>query len=160
MGLRDRLKSLIGAPPRPASPPAPARPPAAALPKTPTADGYTAVAFASQVTAEKAGTFPVPGGAIVAIFRYGGTLYAMDNACAHEDGPVGEGAISGNCVRCPYHDWEYDFTTGACRTDPERSQATWAVRERDGVLWVGPRLTEGTGARGGEHNDGLETITR
>ncbi|MDP2308700.1 MAG: Rieske (2Fe-2S) protein [Pseudomonadota bacterium] len=130
------------------------------LPSAPTADGYRAVAFAHQVTEKKAGTFPLEGAPIVAVFRHAGQLWVIDNACAHEDGPVGEGDVEGKCVRCPYHDWEYDFTTGACRTDPERSLATFSVRERDGVIWVGPRLTEGTKARGGDHNDGLETITR
>ncbi len=151
---------------KPAAPSQPAKPaakPAATrsgLPAEVTPDGYRAVATSGRVTTEKPGTFPIGGGTIVAIFRYGGALYAIDNACAHEDGPVGEGAVSGKCVQCPYHDWEYDFTTGACHTDPERSLATYAVRERDGFIWVGPRLTEGTGARGGDHNDGLETITR
>jgi nitrite reductase/ring-hydroxylating ferredoxin subunit len=174
MGLRDLVKqtakSLLGkggdAAPRPAPAAAPVRSSGAAraapaqrvLP--PAAGGWRAVAWSEQVTAEKAGTFPIDGGVIVAVFRHEGRLYAIDNACAHEDGPVGEGAVSGKCVQCPYHDWEYDFTTGACHTDPERSLATYAVREQDGAIWVGPRLTEGTGARGGDHNDGLETITR
>jgi nitrite reductase/ring-hydroxylating ferredoxin subunit len=190
MGLRDRLKqtakTLLGLPEpaRPVAPVAPAvpvtakaapvkaaapekaapvkaaAPAATTLPTAPTADGYRAVAFAHQVTDKKAGTFPLEGAPIVAVFRHEGKLWVIDNACAHEDGPVGEGDVEGKCVRCPYHDWEYDFTTGACRTDPERSLATFSVRERDGVIWVGPRLTEGTKARGGDHNDGLETITR
>jgi nitrite reductase/ring-hydroxylating ferredoxin subunit len=124
------------------------------------ADGFRAVAPADRVTERKPGTFPLDGATIVAVFRQGGRLWCIDNACAHEDGPVGEGDVTGTCVRCPYHDWEYDFTTGACHTDPERSLATYAVREEDGFIWVGPRLTPGTQARGGDHNDGLETITR
>lgn len=132
-----------------------------AAPAAPADDGpWAAVADAARVTDTRAGTFPIPGGTIVAVFRLNGRLYAIDNACAHEDGPVGEGDVRGNCVRCPYHDWEYDFTTGACRTDPERALATFAVRERAGKIEIGRRLTEGTAARGGDHNDGMETITR
>lgn len=170
MGLRDRLKqtakSLLGQkPPQPE--PARAAPPGggtgkppATLPTAKSADGYRAVAFSRQVTDGKAGTFPLEGYGVVAVFRLGPKLFCIDNACAHEDGPVGEGAIEGTCVRCPYHDWEYDFTTGACRTDPTRALASFAVREADGVIWVGPKLTEGTKARGGDHNDGMETIIR
>ena len=172
MGLRDRIKQtaqrlsrtgLLGRPAEaaPAARPASSAPlPLTTLPTFRTPDGYRAVAFGHQVTDAKAGTFPLEGTTIVAVFRQGGKLWVIDNACAHEDGPVGEGDVSGNCVRCPYHDWEYDFTTGACRTDPERALATFSVRDREGVIWVGPRLTEGTKARGGDHNDGLETITR
>ncbi|MFZ5480766.1 MAG: Rieske (2Fe-2S) protein [Myxococcota bacterium] len=156
MGLRDLIKGKVKAAlGRPA--PASTGRAADALP-APDA-GWTAVAKVAQVGEGKAGTFP-HAGAVVAVFRKDGRLYAIDNACAHEDGPVGEGAIDGCRVRCPYHDWEYDFTTGACLTDPTRKLGTWSVRERDGFVWIGPRLTEGTGERGGDHNDGLETITR
>jgi nitrite reductase/ring-hydroxylating ferredoxin subunit len=165
------------APPPPvASPPAPPRAPAATrggrptapgavtLPTEPDAEGYRAIAPSDRVAQGRAGTFPLPAGApgvgIVAIFRHDGALYCIDNACTHEDGPVGEGEINGCRVMCPYHDWEFDFTTGACTNDPERPLATYAVREHDGFLWVGPRLTEGTLSRGGDHNDGLETIVR
>ncbi len=166
MGLRDRIKqtakTLLGRP-EPVGGPVAAvatSAPVFGAGATVSPDGYRAVAFSHQVTEQKAGTFPLAGSTIVAVFRQGGALWVIDNACAHEDGPVGEGTVCGTRVRCPYHDWEYDFTTGACRTNPERSLATYAVRERDGVIWVGPRLTEGTKARGGDHNDGLETITR
>src|SRR5688500_384410 len=117
MGLRDRLKqtakSLLASTPVGATPPVRSAQPVTnptALPTTPTADGYRAVAFAHQVTEKKAGTFPLEGAPIVAVFRHEGKLWVIDNACAHEDGPVGEGAVDGKCVRCPYHDWEYDFT--------------------------------------------------
>jgi nitrite reductase/ring-hydroxylating ferredoxin subunit len=159
----------------PAAPAAPARPARATggarrgaapvvLPDAPDADGFRAIAPSEKVPPGKAGTFPLPAGAtgagIVAIFRHEGRLYCIDNACTHEDGPVGEGETEGCRVKCPYHDWEFDFTTGACTNDPERPLATYAVREHDGFLWVGPKLTEGTLSRGGEHNDGMETIVR
>jgi nitrite reductase/ring-hydroxylating ferredoxin subunit len=135
-----------------------------ALPEAPDAEGFRAIAPSDKVAPGKAGTFPLPAGAagtgIVAIFRHEGRLYCIDNACTHEDGPVGEGETDGCRVKCPYHDWEFDFTTGACTNDPERPLATYAVRDHDGFLWVGPKLTEGTLSRGGEHNDGMETIVR
>jgi nitrite reductase/ring-hydroxylating ferredoxin subunit len=168
--LRDAIKALVGrgdpsspksGAPAAAAPRSDAR---RALPTAADAEGWRALAFAEQVVPGKGGTFPLPAGAaasgIVAVFRHDGRLWCIDNACTHEDGPVGEGAVTGCKVRCPYHDWEFDFTTGACVTDPERPLATWSVRERDGVIWVGPRLTEGTAHRGGDHNDGLETIVR
>jgi len=97
-------------------------------------------------------------GQVVAVFRHQGRLYAMENACAHEDGPIGEGEVRGTCVVCPYHDWQYDFTTGACITDPERPRATWSVREEGGQVWLGPQLSAGSDSRGGEHDDGMEVI--
>ena len=163
MGLRNLLKETARALlARPEAPRAPAGPPAppTVLPADRSADGFRAVAFSTQVAEGRAGTYPLAGTVIIAVFRREGRLWCIDNACAHEDGPVGEGAIAGCRVKCPYHDWEYDYTTGACLTDPERALATYAVREHGGIIWVGPRLTEGTTHRGGAHNDGLETIIR
>lgn len=183
MGLRDTLKAkvkaaLLGEKPTPATtvagvapeavrtapavagaqPPAPPPPPPP-VGTTPAAPTLRPVASASAVREGKPGTY-AHAGYNVAIFRYGGRLYAIDNACAHEDGPIGEGSIEGSCVRCPYHDWQYDFTTGACLTDPERPRATFEVREAEGSIWLGKMLTAGSDSRGGEHDDGLEVIRK
>ena len=139
------------------APAAAAPPPAAAPAPASPASALRAVAAAAAVREGKAGTY-AHAGYNVAVFRHAGRLYAIDNACAHEDGPIGEGDIEGNCVRCPYHDWQYDFTTGACITDPDRARATFEVVEREGQIWLGTQLTAGSDARGGEHDDGLEVI--
>lgn len=175
MGLRDALKAkakaLLGREaPRPASPPAapapvaspspvatPVAPTVASLSPVATAE-FHAVCASTAVREGKPGTYahPAISGINVAVFRHGGQLYAIDNACAHEDGPIGEGTIEGKCVRCPYHDWQYDFTTGACITDPERKRATYAVKDEAGQVWVGPETSPGSASRGGEHDDGME----
>lgn len=46
-----------------------------------------------------------------------GTYAALDNRCPHQGGPLGEGSIecneSGDCyLRCPWHGWDFDPTTG------------------------------------------------
>ena len=168
MGFRDaikaRVKAALGvapaapapAAPTAAAPPPPPAPSSAASSSTPS-EPLSAVAAATAVREGKAGTY-AHGGYNVAVFRHGGRLFAIDNACAHEDGPIGEGEIEGTCVRCPYHDWQYDFTNGACLTDPERARATFEVVERDGQIWLGRQLTAGSEARGGDHDDGLEVI--
>ncbi len=139
-------------------PPPGSPPPGTAAPAAPPVDGdYRAVAPASAVRDDKPGTY-AHGKVNVAVFRLGNRLYAIDNACAHEDGPIGEGTVDGNCVRCPYHDWLYDFTTGACITEPDRQRATFAVKEEGGQIWLGPELTPGSESRGGDHDDGMEVI--
>lgn len=185
MGLRDLLKqgakAVLGgrsAAPAPGPASASARPPTAPpvgsvsrpAPGSPSTEDrarapappppgaeFRAVAPSTAVRDDKPGTY-AHGPVNVAVFRLGGKLYAIDNACAHEDGPIGEGAIEGNCVRCPYHDWLYDFTTGACLTDPERQRATFAVKEEGGQIWLGSQLTPGSESRGGDHDDGMEVI--
>lgn len=157
MGLRDRIKGLLG---RPASSGTSSTKSSGSgeIPTQVSADGYRAIARSAQVGEGKVGTFGLPDGTVVAILRQQGKLYGMDNACAHEDGPIGEGAVQGTRIRCPYHDWEYDFSSGACITAGDRCQTTWKIREQDGFLWVGPKIREGTGSRGGDHNDGMKVI--
>jgi len=51
-------------------------------------------------------------GARVAVFLNQGTLSAISNACAHQNGPLGEGRIIDCLVTCPWHGFQYDVTTG------------------------------------------------
>jgi len=128
----------------------------ASLPKEPDADGFRAVITSAVLTEGSGNTFDVDGHN-VAVFRVAGQVYAIDDACTHEDGPLGEGELDGLVVACPYHDWRFDLKTGACLTDGERPVSCFAVRERDGFIWVGSRTSQGTDARGGQHDDGLNT---
>ncbi len=43
----------------------------------------------------------------VAVFRYDGRLSAVSNACAHQNGPLGEGRIVDGCITCPWHGFQY-----------------------------------------------------
>lgn len=42
-----------------------------------------------------------------AVFRNGHTLSAVSNACAHQNGPLGEGRIIDGCITCPWHGFQY-----------------------------------------------------
>jgi nitrite reductase/ring-hydroxylating ferredoxin subunit len=37
---------------------------------------------------------------------------ALDNACPHQKGPLGEGSIENGWLRCPWHGWDFDPLTG------------------------------------------------
>ncbi|MDB2408060.1 ferric reductase-like transmembrane domain-containing protein, partial [Jannaschia sp.] len=45
----------------------------------------------------------LPSGERVAVFRHEGALSAISNACAHQNGPLGEGRILDCFVTCPWH---------------------------------------------------------
>ena len=63
----------------------------------------------------------------IALFNVGGTVYALNNTCVHRGGPLGEGDLDGEVVSCPWHNWEYNVTTGACLTNPSTCVATFPV---------------------------------
>lgn len=90
--------------------------------------------MAENVTVAKTDELPPGQGMVaevagkeIALFNVGGTVYALDNTCVHRGGPLGEGDLDGEVVSCPWHNWEYNVTTGACLTNPAACVATFPV---------------------------------
>ena len=54
----------------------------------------------------------LPNGDRVAVFNQDGKLSAISNACAHQNGPLGEGRILDCLVTCPWHGFQYNVTNG------------------------------------------------
>jgi nitrite reductase (NADH) small subunit len=74
------------------------------------------------------------GGKTIALFNIDGAFYAVDNACTHRGGPLGEGRVDGTVVTCPWHGNRFDVTTGRVITGT-RAVTTYAVHiEGDEVL--------------------------
>jgi nitrite reductase/ring-hydroxylating ferredoxin subunit len=59
-------------------------------------------------------------GRSLALFNVAGTFYAIDNACTHVGGPLGEGTLSGDIVECPWHGARFNVKTGAVCGPPAR----------------------------------------
>jgi len=81
------------------------------------------------------------GGGIFALSRHGGKFGALDNACPHQGGPLGEGSIEGEWLRCPWHGWGFHPQTGACTEGPECDAASHPVREGEDGVFVGLAAT-------------------
>jgi 3-phenylpropionate/trans-cinnamate dioxygenase ferredoxin component len=54
----------------------------------------------------------------VVIFNIGGSYYAMDDVCTHDDGPVGEGDLDGFVITCPRHGAQFDVRSGKVLSPP------------------------------------------
>jgi nitrite reductase (NADH) small subunit len=73
-------------------------------------------------------------GRTLALFNVEGRFYALDNACAHRGGPLGEGDLEGRLVVCPWHAWRWDVTSGSNANNPAVRMASYPVRvDADGV---------------------------
>ena len=70
-------------------------------------------------------------GKTLALFHVDGAFYALDNACSHRGGPLGEGDVEGAVVVCPWHAWRWDVKTGANVNNPAVKMACFPV-SRDG----------------------------
>ena len=81
-------------------------------------------------------------GLTIAIFRVGDDFYALDNACPHKGGPLGEGAVAGTVVTCPWHGFTVDLRTGHCPQSRLLRVRTFTVaREADTLRVVIPGRT-------------------
>src|SRR5579872_4242957 len=70
-----------------------------------------------------------------AVCNVGGQLHALDGICPHAGGPLGEGALHGNTLVCPWHAWEYDCRTGVNDFDEDVKVATFPVKTQgDDIL--------------------------
>jgi len=127
----------------------------ASLPESPDAEGFVAVAASSLIQPGRSSTFAAQG-RNVAVYRDQGQLFAIDAACTHEDGPLGESEVLDGVITCPYHDWRFELASGHCLSDPKRPVATYGIKEVDDFIWIGPATSQGSSARGGKHDDGLE----
>ncbi|MBI3611526.1 MAG: nitrite reductase small subunit NirD [Nitrospirae bacterium] len=72
----------------------------------------------------------------VALFNLNGTFYAIDNMCAHQGGPLGEGLLEGETVICPWHSWKYSVKSGVCSTNPSVKVKTYSVKIESGQIKV------------------------
>lgn len=92
----------------------------------------------AQVSKVAAGTGTVVSaeGKAIAVFNVGGTFYAIANACTHMGGPLGQGALEGTTVTCPWHGSQFNVTSGQLIKGPARTPvASYPTRvQGDDVL--------------------------
>ena len=80
-------------------------------------------------------------GEAVLLARNGGALFAIGAECTHYHGPLAEGVLVADTVRCPWHHACFSLRTGeALRAPALNPVACWRVEQRDGKIHVGEKL--------------------
>jgi nitrite reductase (NADH) small subunit len=88
----------------------------------------------------------------VGIFNLNDRFYALKNVCRHQGARVCLGKVSGTTLpsrvyeftygregqilRCPWHGWEYDITTGRSLFDEDVKVVTYRVHVEAGEVFV------------------------
>jgi 3-phenylpropionate/trans-cinnamate dioxygenase ferredoxin subunit len=57
-------------------------------------------------------------GVEVLLCNVGGELYAVEDVCTHDGGPLDQGELEGSRIMCPRHGALFDVTTGRALTLP------------------------------------------
>jgi nitrite reductase (NADH) small subunit len=83
------------------------------------------------------------GGHRIGLYRVDDSLYALADRCPHRGAPLCSGRVATpveardaaltmgkplSIVRCPWHKWEYEISTGRCLVDERLRVRTYAVR--------------------------------
>ena len=78
----------------------------------------------------------------LALTHADGQWAALDNACPHQGGPLGEGSIECGVegrtwLRCPWHGWDFDPLTGRSPGGFGDGLTTYPVEIRGDEVWIG-----------------------
>jgi apoptosis-inducing factor 3 len=77
----------------------------------------------------------------VILVRRGGELFAIGAVCTHYSGPLAEGLLVGDTVRCPWHHACFSLRTGeALRAPALNPVSCWRIEQRDGRAFVREKL--------------------
>jgi 3-phenylpropionate/trans-cinnamate dioxygenase ferredoxin component len=74
----------------------------------------------------------------IALANCEGTFTAMENACTHAGGPLGDNRLHEGCyLECPWHNAVFDARTGDVVRGPARKAAKlYPVTVQDGTVFV------------------------
>ncbi|MEP7085970.1 MAG: FAD-dependent oxidoreductase [Gemmatimonadota bacterium] len=80
-------------------------------------------------------------GQAVLLSRSGSEIFAIGATCTHYSGPLGEGLIVGDTVRCPWHHACFNLRTGEALKAPALSPVSrWEVEHRGDMVFVTKEL--------------------
>jgi len=73
----------------------------------------------------------------VVLVRAGSEIFAIDPHCSHYHGPLAEGLVTGESIRCPWHHACFDLRTGeAARAPALNPIAVWKVEHEGDRVFV------------------------
>jgi nitrite reductase/ring-hydroxylating ferredoxin subunit len=79
----------------------------------------------------------------ILLLRADGQIRALDSRCPHMGYPLSQGTIKDGVLRCHWHHWRFDLSSGGCFTEGGDDVAVFPLMIRDGAVWVSPAPLEG-----------------
>lgn len=97
---------------------------------------FLTVAKADAVQPGKMKTFALNGKRVL-IANVGGTFFATQDLCTHDNGTLSDGELVGDEIECPRHGGRFDAKTGQVRALPPMLPIkTFPVKVENGEILV------------------------
>jgi nitrite reductase/ring-hydroxylating ferredoxin subunit len=93
------------------------------------------VAALSELASEGLGHAVRADGLDLAVSRWQGDVYALENLCPHLGFPLSEGIVQDGEVICSWHGWHVRLDDGSCRRERERARI-YPCEIRGDEIWV------------------------
>ncbi len=81
------------------------------------------------------------GGEPIVLVRRGEAICAVGAVCTHYGGPLAEGIVEGDTIRCPWHHARYDLRTGAPQRPGRDPVPCYRVEQQGGHVRVAGRAS-------------------
>ena len=101
-------------------------------------NAFVPVAEAADIPPGKFRAVKIEGRSFV-IANAGGTFYAVEDLCSHEDYPLSYGCLEGDRIKCSLHGSRFSLRSGEPTEEPaDEPIATFPVKLVDGGVWLDP----------------------
>ena len=72
----------------------------------------------------------------ICVANVNGIYSAMDNACLHRGGPLGQGMIENGKVICPWHGWAWDPNNGQAEQTAGAKVTVYPLKVENGDVLI------------------------
>ena len=100
------------------------------------AEGWRKVGYPDEIQDKCAKVVVLSDDERAAVFKHKGKLSAVSNACAHQNGPLGEGKVVYGCITCPWHGFSYRLEDGTSPAPFTEKIPTYRLKLESGVLFI------------------------
>ncbi|MFQ5575902.1 MAG: Rieske (2Fe-2S) protein [Anaerolineae bacterium] len=74
----------------------------------------------------------------VGLVNLNGQIYAVSNICTHDDGPLLDGELDGDCIVCPRHGARVNLKTGDATMPAIAPVPRYRVKIKNGDIYIAP----------------------